>query len=632
MRRSRTVTCILFAALAFLATPAVFAASKVPPYEAVVESDEAFVRCGPGKDFYPTERLKRGDHVIVRRHDPGGWFMIDPLPGSFSLVRSDEVQREGNVGTVKPLADGQSTVRIGSSIDATNASVYQRQLSSGERVEILGETTIPHRGSTLPMLKIRSPKGEFRWIEGMSLIPLDQQIQDQQIRDHQARRPGTREQADADPFASPPQSPKTSPASAVRSTVPAKQPAIQAQRQRRATPTAPSAQPQLAVVPTASIADPETRLSQIDHEFRDMVQRHPTTWSLVPLEQAYRNLSQQPAVSAEIRGQLELRFASIEHYRQIKSQYDDYFRLVSNTARKDAELAAIQNSADPQDARPPILPANQIPVAVEPPTTGPPAAGPALIVPNPQAPAQQVPEFNVPSRSPAPPPTSGHPVGPVLENPVPLPTEPEPRVTPGETTHRDSVVPTPPAGTPSDISNPTPAIEPRPQIAPATQSPSRGNNVRSRPILANDRLQQPTAPVGSPPAQNLNLVQQGPPPTAVPTPVPTTISPAGVPQVRQAPAANPGIPQLAAPRQIRPQGLDGAGIVQRAANPVAGGPRHVLLAPNGRILAYLYPDRGINLDAYVGHPMGIVGPRAYRPELQTDMIVVRGLVPVRLAP
>ncbi len=49
----------------------------------------------------------------------------------------------------------------------------------------------------------------------------------------------------------------------------------------------------------------------------------------------------------------------------------------------------------------------------------------------------------------------------------------------------------------------------------------------------------------------------------------------------------------------------------------------MLLAPNGRILAYLYPDRGVNLDAYLGQSMGIVGPRAFRPELQTDLIVVR---------
>ena len=94
-------------------------------------------------------------------------------------------------------------------------------------------------------------------------------------------------------------------------------------------------------------------------------------------------------------------------------------------------------------------------------------------------------------------------------------------------------------------------------------------------------------------------------------------------------------PPLAAPRQIRPQiagGLDGAGVIQRAATPVPGGPQHVLLTLNGRILAYLYADRGVNLDAYVGRPMGIIGPRTFRPDLQTDLIVVQRMVPVRLVP
>ena len=126
--------------------------------------------------------------------------MIDPPPGSFSLIQGEDVEREGNVGTIKPLADGQTPVRIGSAIDPTINSVYQRQLSSGERVEILGEATVPRRGVQVQMLKIRPPKGEFRWIDGMNLTPVDQQLQDQQIRDQQARVPAGSEPAEADPF------------------------------------------------------------------------------------------------------------------------------------------------------------------------------------------------------------------------------------------------------------------------------------------------------------------------------------------------------------------------------------------------------------------------------------------------
>lgn len=95
------------------------------------------------------------------------------------------------------------------------------------------------------------------------------------------------------------------------------------------------------------------------------------------------------------------------------------------------------------------------------------------------------------------------------------------------------------------------------------------------------------------------------------------------------------MPPMAAPRQIRPGAageLDGAGVIQRAATPIPGGPRHVLLAPNGRILAYLADGDGLNLDGYVGQPMGIIGPRTFHPELQADLIIVRRVMPVRLVP
>jgi hypothetical protein len=79
--------------------------------------------------------------------------------------------------------------------------------------------------------------------------------------------------------------------------------------------------------------------------------------------------------------------------------------------------------------------------------------------------------------------------------------------------------------------------------------------------------------------------------------------------------------------------LCGAGIVQRTATPTPGGPTHVLVAPGGRILAWLQPaELGVDLDAHVGRQVGIVGERGYEAALQGDLIEVRELVPVRLAP
>ncbi len=62
MPRTGTVPSLFFAACAIVATHGAFAATKEPPYEAVVESDEAFVRCGPGKTTYQlsTEKAQTG--------------------------------------------------------------------------------------------------------------------------------------------------------------------------------------------------------------------------------------------------------------------------------------------------------------------------------------------------------------------------------------------------------------------------------------------------------------------------------------------------------------------------------------------------------------------------------------------
>ena len=180
---------LLGGSLAPMATRSAPAAVKEFPYEAVIEADEAQVRCGPGKNFYATMKLTRGQHVTVRRHDPGGWFMIDPPAGSFSLIRVEDVVQEGNIATVKRLDLGQASVRIGSALDPTADSIFQRKLSSGERAEILGEVIIPRKDRQVPMFRIRPPRGEFRWIEGNDVAPLDPQI---------------KQQLNSDPFSTPP--------------------------------------------------------------------------------------------------------------------------------------------------------------------------------------------------------------------------------------------------------------------------------------------------------------------------------------------------------------------------------------------------------------------------------------------
>jgi hypothetical protein len=87
--------------------------------------------------------------------------------------------------------------------------------------------------------------------------------------------------------------------------------------------------------------------------------------------------------------------------------------------------------------------------------------------------------------------------------------------------------------------------------------------------------------------------------------------------------------QLVGLRQPR---FDGAGIVERSSLNRRGAPRYVLLAPTGRVLAYLAPAPGVDLEGWVGRAAGVSGSRLPHPELKSDLITVNRLAPVRLAP
>jgi hypothetical protein len=696
MPRSGTVLIPFVAAMAFVGADRVLAAVKEPPYVAVVESDGAVARCGPGKSYYATLRLKRGSRVTVRRQDPGGWFMIDPPAGSFSLIRADDVERSGNLGTIKRLDQGEASVRIGSSIDPTSDSVFQRRLSSGERVEIVGEVAIPRRDRYISMLKVRPPKGEYRWIEGTYLAPLG---------------PGNQPENEADPF--------TSPLRPGRGTS-SRQPKI------AATPTPTNglvpipavnrsaAAPRVTAPATVRI-DPVVWLDQIDSQFHNMVRTEPATWDLAQIEQSYLQLRQQTNVPS-IRSQIEMRLSAVEHYKQVKAEYDDYSRLASATSRRDAELAAIESSMAPQNSRPPIgsygapsnfaagyptQPGNGMPtlalgptpaIAPTPAIQPGPAVPPTLSVPYRQNPAQQNPVQSGPTQQFASPPAQSSPYqslqlqapqaqstpapqmqpqstpaaqmqpqsmprgslpgGPVLDSPIPdsstsvAPASPvqEPDETRRPAIGREVPDPESPtdsgsrfgAGSPTSTANPSTPFTPVPTEAPRSLPPANPDNGRST------ATGPPTTPSATAPFGPQSVTGAGPesypPATSAPPQSPSAFQmqpqSAPAPQMQRMPA-NPAMMPMSPPRQIRPQGpggLDGAGIIQRAAMPVPGGPRHVLLSPDGRILAYLYPDRGVNLDAYVGRPMGIRGPRSFRPELRTDLIIVQGMMPVRLLP
>lgn len=140
----------------------------------------------------------------------------------------------------------------------------------------------------------------------------------------------------------------------------------------------------------------------------------------------------------------------------------------------------------------------------------------------------------------------------------------------------------------------------------------------------------PAQPTGYPQVQ-LGVPQ--PVPDGAPTPASLT-GPNGarlqgpVPHI----APIPDAPSNTAPGgHVMPK-FDGAGIVQRSGNPLGTVPPYVLIAPNGKLLAFLEPGPGANLEPYIGKSMGIIGQRGFDARLQADRIVVRKMQPVQIGP
>ena len=305
------------------------------PYEAIVDAEDGEnVRSGPGPKYYPTDKLQRGDRVIVHRHDPGGWCMISPPEGSFSWVRAEHVQRSGDSNGV--LKANGVVVHVGSTLNPDEFTTVQANLSKGDAVEILGEKNFSFDDGPRLMLKISPVKREWRWIARKSIVAADALKSDPFPGNAPTRKkrsgPIAEGNLDADAFTKP------------ISTRPA-------QRDDDLDSTELSQrQPSdnNAVRRTGSdqqVAGRE-KLTEIDQKFRDMIREDPPTWDLEALESQYKQLDEdvnQPSMNATIA----LRRDAVKRYRKIQKDYVDFYKLTSETKQRDAQLMSLQAQNDP---------------------------------------------------------------------------------------------------------------------------------------------------------------------------------------------------------------------------------------------------------------------------------------------
>lgn len=633
------------------------------PYEAAIGGDDVFIRSGPGKKYYPTGRLKSADRVLVFRHDPGGWYMIGPPAGSFSWIQADAVKPLGNR---RALVTGNNVpVHVGSQI-GESADVEQVRLSTNDQVQLMDD--LPAVGpSGQKLYRIVPPQHEYRWILGQFVTPVDVALRKQHDKDPfgtpSTARPVAKAEAEPLPRGrgvAPPEIDEAAagfgpvtrsvPKTAVRSTpVPTGSPV-------GGVPGSAADFP-VTEAPVTQEADlfkrERQQLIDVDVALRKTLESDISTWNLDALEASYMELSKR-ATNPTIARQIEPRIKTIAQHRKIKAEYDDFVRLTTETTRRDQELAQLQRGTATASAAPMTTPTAQpsfnaaaptgeTPVAVRSPmaaTPGAPAPGPSFTIGSPagEPPAPVAAEDLASVTSPMPTTSSASdPAANPLANSI-IFGPPENRAVPG-TPSATAAVPTPtadpfesPIVRSPDAAPPTAANSPvaaPPVVTTVTPptGPMNGFAAGQVPVMAN-------RPVATP-------AFAGQPGVGQPTIGQPTIGQPGIgqPFAAQQGVPNGGIPNASVqdasgqqPVSATVHGFSGAGIVQKMRPMAPGMPQHVLVAPSGRVLAFLQPSGNVNLDNHIGQSIGVVGPRVRRADLRGDLISVNDLSPVRLAP
>jgi hypothetical protein len=348
------------------------------PYDAIIADDQVYARSGPGKQYYPTSRLRKGDHVTVIRHDHGGWFMIEPPPGSFAWVRQEYVNRQGDRGLI--TGDSQIVAWIGTSF-GDDHFVESRRLQPGEAVEIVGEKTLRDDRGDVAYFRIKSPKGHFRWISGAKVVTSEQQLAAANARargddlptyDKSSENVGHDSEATRVDMASlepsvndsNPTNSKSVPAPKEFSRRPAPTPK---DLEELDTTTSPRTSTKNESGPPTSLvtmdAAGQQRLAAIDEQMKEMLQRNTRDWDFAPIEAELQALQAQESTSTGAARRL----ASLGKYQRIKADYDDFASIMDKTNRRDAELAAAQRG------NPPAAPSRASPTPTPRPQTPPPS-------------------------------------------------------------------------------------------------------------------------------------------------------------------------------------------------------------------------------------------------------------------
>lgn len=127
------------------------------PYVAQVTSNDVYVRCGPGTNYYPCGKVNKTNRVIVVA-TKFGWSHIVPPPGSFSWVSKQYVTVDRDNWTVGMVTGDSVRVYAGSEYrEPIHCDTVQLHLNKGDKVKLTGFEQADY-------YRITPPADAYLWI------------------------------------------------------------------------------------------------------------------------------------------------------------------------------------------------------------------------------------------------------------------------------------------------------------------------------------------------------------------------------------------------------------------------------------------------------------------------------------
>ena len=293
------------------------AAEQTFPYKAYISADDVYIRSGPGRNYYPTDKMRVGEALEVYRHDPGGWCAIRPPKGSFTWVSSRFIRR-GRDGLAE-VAAPEVAARVGSRFSDIR-DVIQVRLKEGEIVEPLPSSDMQSRTAgrdSDKWTRIAPPSGEFRWVHAKFVDP-------------DYPKDGIRK-------APPGNSPLIQESSAIAAPSSRQTPQVQTER-TQLNQSGPQPRPD-----SASISPDEfqERIDAAELELSVMVAEEPTAWQFDELTVEAQSLLNRSETALQ-RGRARILLGKIDRFAGIKQRHAAVNALWSDTQQRNAYLADLR--------------------------------------------------------------------------------------------------------------------------------------------------------------------------------------------------------------------------------------------------------------------------------------------------